>query len=91
MNESSSSMRITRGIPLHVNFVDNFSSFSMGLAQDFGIDVRSMVKSKQVQHEQIMKELRSRKNMTLRQFKKFLTMPQLEALKLYKEEEREKQ
>ena len=54
-------MRITRGIPLHVNFVDNLPSFSMGLTQDFGIDVGSMVKSKQVQHEQTMEELRSKK------------------------------
>ena len=61
MNESSSSMTITRGIPLHVNFVDNLPSFSMGLTQDFGVDVGSMVKSKQVQHEQTMEELRSKK------------------------------
>ena len=61
MNESSSSMRIIRGIPLHVNFVDNLLSFSMGLTQGFGIDVGSMVKSKQVQHEQTMEELRSKK------------------------------
>ena len=61
MNESSSSMRITRGIPLHVYFVDNLPSFSMGLTQDFGVDVGSMVKSKQVQHEQTMEELRSKK------------------------------
>ncbi|TMW89682.1 hypothetical protein EJD97_016817 [Solanum chilense] len=61
MNESSSSMRITIGIPLHVNFVDNLPSFSMGLTQDFGVDVGSMVKFKQVQHEQTMKELRSKK------------------------------
>ena len=61
MNESSSSMRIIRGIPLHVNFVDNLPSFSMGLTQDFGVDVGSMVKSKQVQHEQTMEELRSKK------------------------------
>ena len=61
MNESSSSMRITRGIPLHVNFVDNTPSFSMGLTQDCRVDVGSMVKSKQVQHEQTMKELRSKK------------------------------
>ena len=61
MNESSSSMKITRGIPLLVNFVDNLPSFSMGLTQDFGIDVGSMVKSKQVQHEQTMEELRSKK------------------------------
>ena len=64
----------------------------MVLTQDFGVDVESIVKSKQVQHEQTMEELRSkRKNMTLRQFKKFLTMPKLDALKLYKEEERGKQ
>ena len=61
MNESSSSLRITRGIPLHVNVVDILPSFSMGLTQDFGVDVGSMVKSKQVQHEQTMKELRSKK------------------------------
>ncbi|XP_015086894.1 uncharacterized protein LOC107029989 [Solanum pennellii] len=61
MNESSSSMRIIRGIPLHVNFVDNLPSFSMGLTQDFGVDVGSMVKSKQVQHEQTMEELRAKK------------------------------
>ena len=51
-------MRITIGIPLHVNFVDNLSSFSMGLTQDFGTDVEFMVKSKQVQHEQTIEELR---------------------------------
>ncbi|TMW91249.1 hypothetical protein EJD97_014574 [Solanum chilense] len=61
MNESSSSKRITRGIPLHVNFVDNVSSFSMGLTQDFGVNVGSILKSKQVQHEQTMEELRSKK------------------------------
>ena len=33
----------------------------MGLTQDFGVYVGSMVKSKQVQHEQTMKELRSKK------------------------------
>ena len=33
----------------------------MGLTQDFGVDVGSMVKSKQVQHEQTMEELRSKK------------------------------
>ena len=60
MNESSSSMRITRGIPLHVNFVYNLPSFSMGLTQDFGVDVRSMVKCKQFQHEPTMEELRSK-------------------------------
>ena len=61
MNESSSSMRITRGIPLHVNFVHNLPLFSMGLTQDFGLDVGPMVKSKQVQYEQKMEELRSKK------------------------------
>ncbi|TMW81855.1 hypothetical protein EJD97_007570 [Solanum chilense] len=61
MNESSSSMRITRGKPLHVNFIDNLPSFSMGLTQDFGVDVGSMVKSKQFQHEPTMEELRSKK------------------------------
>ena len=55
-------MRIIRGILLHVNFVDNLQSFSIGLTQDFGVDVGSMVKSKQVQHEQTMEELRSNKN-----------------------------
>ena len=54
-------MRIIRGILLHVNFVDNLQSFSIGLTQDFGVDVGSMVKSKQVQHEQTMEELRSKK------------------------------
>ena len=54
-------MRITRGIPLHVNFVDNLPSFLMGLVQDFRFYVGSMVKSKQVQHEQTMEELRSKK------------------------------
>ena len=62
MNESSSSLRITRGSPLHVNVVDILPSFSIGLTQDFGVDVGSMVKSKQVQHEQTMEELRSNKN-----------------------------
>ena len=61
MDGSSSSMRITKGIPLHVNFVDNLPSFSLDLTQDFGVDVGSMVKSKQVQHEQTMEELRSKK------------------------------
>ncbi|TMW88537.1 hypothetical protein EJD97_018424, partial [Solanum chilense] len=51
----------TSCIPLHVNFVDNLSSFSMGLAQNFGVDVGSIVKFKQVQHEQTMEELRSKK------------------------------
>ena len=61
MNESSSSMMITRGIPLHVNFVDILPSFSMGLTQDFGVDVGSLGKSKQVIQEQTMEELRSKK------------------------------
>ena len=60
MNESSSSMRIIRGIPLHVNFVDNLPSFSMGLTQDFWVNVGSIVKLKQVQHEQTMEDLRSK-------------------------------
>ena len=37
MDESSSSMRTTWGMPLHVNFVDKLPSFSMGLTQDFGV------------------------------------------------------
>ena len=61
MDGSSSSMRITKGIPLHVNFVDNLPSFSMGLTQDFGVDVASMTKSKQVQDKQSKEELRSKK------------------------------
>ncbi|TMW80434.1 hypothetical protein EJD97_020195 [Solanum chilense] len=61
MNDSSSFLRITRGIRLHINFVDNLPSFSMGLTQIFGVDVGSVVKSNQVQHEQTMEELRSKK------------------------------
>ena len=61
MNESSFSTRITRGISLHVNFVDNLPSFLMGLTQDFGVDVASMTKSKQVQDKQSKEELRSKK------------------------------
>ncbi|KAH0681452.1 hypothetical protein KY284_022537 [Solanum tuberosum] len=38
MDESSPSMRITRGMPLHVNVVDNPPSFSIGLTQDFGVN-----------------------------------------------------
>ena len=58
MNESSPSLRITRGSPLHVNVLP---SFSMGLTQDFGVDVGSLGKSKQVIQEQTMEELRSKK------------------------------
>ena len=54
MNESSSSLRITRGIPLHVNVVDILPSFLMGLTQDFGFDVGSLGKSNQVIQEQKM-------------------------------------
>ncbi|TMX03357.1 hypothetical protein EJD97_016799, partial [Solanum chilense] len=86
MNESSSSMRIIRGIPLHVNFVDNLPSFSMGLIQDFGIDVGSMVKSKQVQHEQTMEELRSMKKNDAKAVQKVLNNAKVRALKLYEEE-----
>ena len=39
-----------------MSIVDNLPSFSMGLTQDFGVDVGSMVKSKQVQHEQTIEE-----------------------------------
>ena len=55
MNESSPSLRITRGSPLHVNVVDILPSFSMGLTQEFGVNVRSLGKSK------TMEELRSKK------------------------------
>jgi len=61
MDDSSPSMRITRGMPLHVNIVDNPPSFSMGLTQDFGVNVGSMAKSKQVQDEQSIEELRFKK------------------------------
>ena len=81
MNESSPSLRITRGIPLHVNVVDILPSFSMGLTQDFGVNVGSLGKSNQVIQEQTMEELRSKEKKTLRQFNKLLTMPKLEALK----------
>ena len=61
MNELSTSLRITRGSPLHVNVVDILPSFSMGLTQDFGVDVGFLGKSKQVIQEQTMDELRSKK------------------------------
>ena len=61
MNELSPSLRITRGSPLHVNVVDILPSFSIGLTQDFGVDVGSLGKSKQVMQEQTMEELRSKK------------------------------
>ena len=61
MNESSSSVRITRGSTLHVNVVDILPFFSMGLTQDFGVDVGSLGKSKQVIQEQTIEELRSKK------------------------------
>ncbi|KAG5610176.1 hypothetical protein H5410_021457 [Solanum commersonii] len=35
MDDSSPSMRITRGMPLHVNAIDNSPSFSIGLTQDY--------------------------------------------------------
>ena len=57
MNESSTSLRITRGSPLHVNVVDILPSFSMGLTQDFGVDVGSLGKSNKVIQEQTMEEL----------------------------------
>ena len=81
MNESSSSLRITRGIPLHVNVVDILPSFSIGLTQDFGFDVGSLGKSNQVIQEQTMEELRSKKKTTLRQFNNLLTMSKLDELK----------
>ncbi|TMW98727.1 hypothetical protein EJD97_003578, partial [Solanum chilense] len=55
------SMRNIRGMSLHVNFVDNLPSFSMGLTRIFGVNVGSMAKSKQVQDEQAMEVLRSKK------------------------------
>ena len=61
MNELSTSLRITRGSPLHVNVVDILPSFSMGLTQDFGVDVGSLGKSNQVIEEQTMEELGSKK------------------------------
>ena len=61
MNESSPSLRITRGSPLHVNVVDILPSFSMGLTQEFGVNVGSLGKSKQLIQEQTMEELRSKK------------------------------
>uniref|UniRef100_M1E039 Uncharacterized protein n=1 Tax=Solanum tuberosum TaxID=4113 RepID=M1E039_SOLTU len=61
MDESSPSIRITRGMSLHVNVVDNPPSFSIGLTQDFGVNVGSMAKYKQVQVEQSIEELRSKK------------------------------
>ncbi|TMW80779.1 hypothetical protein EJD97_015198 [Solanum chilense] len=61
MNESSSSLRIIRGSPLHVNVVDILPSFSMGLTQHFGVNVGSLGKSKQIIQEQTMEELRSKK------------------------------
>lgn len=60
MNESSTSLRITRGSPLHVNVVDILPSFSMGLTQEFGVNVGSLGKSKQLIQEQTMEELRSK-------------------------------
>ncbi|KAH0669530.1 hypothetical protein KY285_023693 [Solanum tuberosum] len=61
MDDSSISMRITRSMPLHVNVVDNPPSFSVGLTQDFGVNLGSMAKHKQVQVEQSIEELRSKK------------------------------
>ena len=81
MNESSPSLRITRGSPLHVNVVDILPSFSMGLTQDFRFDVGSLGKLNQVIQEQTIEELRSKEKKTLRQFNKLLTMSKLEALK----------
>ena len=61
MNESSTSLRITRGSHLHVNVVDILPSFSMGLTQEFGVNVGYLGKSKQLIQEQTMEELRSKK------------------------------
>ena len=61
MNESSTSLRITSGSPLHVNVVDILPSFSMGLTQEFGVNVGSLGKSNQLIQEQTMEELRSKK------------------------------
>ncbi|KAH0679382.1 hypothetical protein KY284_020467 [Solanum tuberosum] len=61
MDDLSPSMRITKVMPLHVNVVDNPPSFSMGLTQDFGVNVGSMAKFKQVQDEQSIEELRFKK------------------------------
>ncbi|KAG5632624.1 hypothetical protein H5410_004341 [Solanum commersonii] len=61
MDDSSPSMRISRGTPLHVKVVDNPPSFSIGLTQDFGINAGSMAKSKQVQVDKSIEELRSKK------------------------------
>ena len=47
-------MRITRGMSLHVNIVDYPPSFSIGLFQDFGVNVGYMTKPKKVQVEQYL-------------------------------------
>ena len=54
IKDSSPYMRITRGMSLHVNIVDNPPSFSIELFQDFGVNVGYMIKHKQVQVEQYL-------------------------------------
>ncbi|KAG5586774.1 hypothetical protein H5410_047208 [Solanum commersonii] len=86
MDDSSPYVRITRGTPFFVKVVDNLSSFSIRLTQDFGVNAGSMEKAKQVQVEKSIEELRYKKKMTQSKFRKTSTLRRLVALKLLKEE-----
>ncbi|KAH0665597.1 hypothetical protein KY285_026803 [Solanum tuberosum] len=45
MDYSTPSKRTAKGTALHIQVVDNPPSFSIGLTQDFGVNVGSMTKS----------------------------------------------
>ncbi|KAH0717134.1 hypothetical protein KY285_013165 [Solanum tuberosum] len=49
MDDSSPTVRITRGTPFFVKVVDNPPSLSIRLTQDFGVNAGSVAKAKQVQ------------------------------------------
>lgn len=52
MDDLSASMRITRGMSLHVNIFLQSTLVFNGLTHNFWVNVESMTKSKQVQDEQ---------------------------------------
>ncbi|KAG5568695.1 hypothetical protein H5410_064294 [Solanum commersonii] len=83
-------LRITRGTPMHVQVVDNRPSFSLSLTQDFGVNAGSIARSKQIQEEKSIEELKSKKKMTQLHSRKLSIKPRQATLKLLKEEARGK-
>ncbi|KAK4738585.1 hypothetical protein R3W88_002282 [Solanum pinnatisectum] len=49
-------------MPLHVQVIGNPPSFLLGLTQNFGVNARSIVKSRQILVENSIEKLRSKKN-----------------------------